>query len=339
MKAIGYTQPHPIAATPGMQDITLPDPVALGHDLLVEVHAVSVNPVDTKLRKSARPAEGDTYKVLGFDASGIVRAVGPEVSLFKPGDRVFYAGAIQRPGTNSALHLVDEHIVGHMPASLDFGQAAALPLTSITAWELLFDRIGAQPGKKPTGKTLLVIGAAGGVGSVLVQLARRLTSLTIIGTASRPETREWVKSLGAHHVIDHSQPMAPQLAAIGLPQVDIVLSLTHTEQHLPEILEVIAPQGQFGLIDDLPVLDVMPFKRKAISVHWELMFTRPLFATPDMVAQHHLLNEVAQLVDAGLLRTTLTEHYGTINAANLQRAHAFVESGTARGKVVLEGWA
>ena len=339
MKAIGYTQPHPIAATPGLQDITLPDPVALGHDLLVEVHAVSVNPVDTKLRKSARPAEGDAYKVLGFDASGIVRAVGPEVSLFKPGDRVFYAGAIQRPGTNSALHLVDERIVGHMPASLDFGQAAALPLTSITAWELLFDRIGVQPGKKPTGKTLLVIGAAGGVGSVLVQLARRLTSLTIIGTASRPETREWVQSLGAHHVIDHSQPMAPQLAAIGLPQVDIVLSLTHTEQHLPEILEVIAPQGQFGLIDDLPVLDVMPFKRKAISVHWELMFTRPLFATPDMVAQHHLLNEVAQLVDAGLLRTTLAEHYGTINAANLQRAHAFVESGTARGKVVLEGWA
>ena len=339
MKAIGYTQPHPIAATPGLQDITLPDPVALGHDLLVEVHAVSVNPVDTKLRKSARPAEGDTYKVLGFDASGIVRAVGPEVSLFKPGDRVFYAGAIQRPGTNSALHLVDEHIVGHMPASFDFGQAAALPLTSITAWELLFDRIGVQPGKKPTGKTLLVIGAAGGVGSVLVQLARRLTSLTIVGTASRPETREWVQSLGAHHVIDHSQPMAPQLAAIGLPQVDIVLSLTHTEQHLPEILEVIAPQGQFGLIDDLPVLDVMPFKRKAISVHWELMFTRPSFTTPDMVAQHHLLNEVAQLVDAGLLRTTLAEHYGTINAANLQRAHAFVESGTARGKVVLEGWA
>lgn len=339
MKAIGYTQPHPSAATPGLQDITLPDPVALGHDLLVEVHAVSVNPVDTKLRKSARPAEGDAYKVLGFDASGIVRAVGPEVSLFKPGDRVFYAGAIQRPGTNSALHLVDERIVGHMPTSLDFGQAAALPLTSITAWELLFDRIGVQPGKKPTGKTLLVIGAAGGVGSVLVQLARRLTSLTIIGTASRPETREWVQSLGAHHVIDHSQPMAPQLAAIGLPQVDILLSLTHTEQHLPEILEVIAPQGQFGLIDDLPVLDVMPFKRKAISVHWELMFTRPLFATPDMVAQHHLLNEVAQLVDAGLLRTTLAEHYGTINAANLQRAHAFVESGTARGKVVLEGWA
>ncbi|CAM8652009.1 Qor NADPH,quinone reductase and related Zn-dependent oxidoreductases [Comamonadaceae bacterium] len=339
MKAIGYTQPHPIAANPGLQDITLPDPVALGHDLLVEVHAVSVNPVDTKLRKSARPAEGDAYKVLGFDASGIVRAVGPEVSLFKPGDRVYYAGAIQRPGTNSALHLVDERIVGHMPASLDFGQAAALPLTSITAWELLFDRIGVQPGKKPTGKTLLVIGAAGGVGSVLVQLARRLTSLTIIGTASRPETREWVQSLGAHHVIDHGQPMTPQLAAIGLPQVDIVLSLTHTEQHLPEILEVIAPQGQFGLIDDLPVLDVMPFKRKAISVHWELMFTRPLFATPDMVAQHHLLNEVAQLVDAGLLRTTLAEHYGTINAANLQRAHAFVESGTARGKVVLEGWA
>ncbi|MDZ7892708.1 MAG: zinc-binding alcohol dehydrogenase family protein [Rhodoferax sp.] len=338
MKAIGYIQPHPLSASTGLQDITLPDPVALGHDLLVDVQAVSVNPVDTKLRKSASPAEGETYKVLGFDASGIVRAVGPDVTLFQPGDRVYYAGAIQRAGTNSTLHLVDERIVGHMPTSLDFAQAAALPLTSITAWELLFDRIGVQPGKKPVGKSVLVIGAAGGVGSVLVQLTRRLTSLTIIGTASRPETQEWVRTLGAHHVIDHSQPMAPQLAALGLPQVDIVLGLTHTAQHLAQIVEILAPQGQFGLIDDLPALDIMPFKRKAASVHWELMFTRPLFATPDMIAQHHLLNEVAQLVDAGLLRTTLAEHYGAINAANLQRAHAFIESGAARGKVVLEGW-
>lgn len=339
MKAIGYTQPHTLSAPgQGMQDITLPDPVAQGHDLLVEVQAISVNPVDTKVRASAAPAAGEDFKVLGYDASGVVRAVGPEVTLFKPGDRVYYAGAIQRPGTNSALHLVDERIVGHMPASLDFAQAAALPLTSITAWELLFDRIGVVPGKKPGGKTLLVIGAAGGVGSVLVQLARRLTALTVIGTASRPETQAWVKELGAHHVIDHTRPMTEQLAAIGIPQVDIVLSLTHTGQHLPQILELLAPQGQFGLIDDLPSLDVMPFKRKAISVHWEMMFTRPLFATPDMVAQHQLLNEVAQLVDAGLLRTTLAEHYGPITAANLQRAHAHIESGTARGKVVLEGW-
>ena len=312
--------------------------MAQGHDLLVDVRAISVNPVDTKVRASAAPAAGDDYKVLGYDASGIVRAVGPEVTLFKPGDRVYYAGAIQRPGTNSELHLVDERVVGHMPASLDFAQAAALPLTSITAWELLFDRLGVQPGKKPGGKSLLVIGAAGGVGSILIQLARRLTGLTIIGTASRPETKSWVQELGAHHVIDHTQPLTTQLAALGIPHVDIVISLTHTGQHLPQILELLAPQGQFGLIDDLPTLDVMPFKRKAISVHWEMMFTRPLFATPDMVAQHQLLNEVAQLVDAGLLRTTLADHYGPITAANLQRAHAYIESGAARGKVVLEGW-
>lgn len=338
MKAIGYTQPHALSAASGLQDITLPAPEAQGHDLLVDVRAISVNPVDTKVRASAAPAAGDDYKVLGYDASGIVRAVGPEVTLFKPGDRVYYAGAIQRPGTNSELHLVDERVVGHMPASLDFAQAAALPLTSITAWELLFDRLGVQPGKKPGGKSLLVIGAAGGVGSILVQLARRLTGLTIIGTASRPETQAWVKELGAHHVIDHTQPLTTQLAAIGIPQVDIVISLTHTGQHLPQILEALAPQGQFGLIDDLPTLDVMPFKRKAISVHWEMMFTRPLFATADMVAQHQLLNEVAQLVDAGLVRTTLAENFGLITAANLQRAHALIESGTARGKVVLEGW-
>lgn len=339
MKAIGYTQAHALSAPVGLQDITLPTPVAQGHDLLVEVRAISVNPVDAKVRASAAPAAGQDYKVLGYDASGIVRAVGPEVTLFKEGDRVYYAGAIQRPGTNSELHLVDERIVGHMPASLDFAQAAALPLTSITAWELLFDRLGVQPGKKPNPKSLLVIGAAGGVGSILIQLARRLTALTIIGTASRPETQAWVKELGAHHVIDHSQPLTEQLSRLGIPQVDIVISLSHTGQHLPQILEVLAPQGQFGLIDDLPALDVMPFKRKAASVHWEMMFARPMFNTPDLIAQHHLLNEVAQLVDAGLVRTTLAENFGRINADNLKRAHALVESGTARGKAVLEGWA
>nr|WP_315848978.1 zinc-binding alcohol dehydrogenase family protein [uncultured Rhodoferax sp.] len=338
MKAIGYQQPQAISAATSLQDITLPTPVAQGHDLLVEVRAISVNPVDTKVRASAAPAAGQDYKVLGYDASGIVRAVGPEVTLFQPGDRVYYAGAIQRPGTNSELHLVDERIVGQMPASLDFAQAAALPLTSITAWELLFDRLGVQPGKKPNPKSLLVIGAAGGVGSILIQLARRLTALTIIGTASRSETQAWVKELGAHHVIDHSQPLTEQLARLGIPQVDIIISLSHTGQHLPQILEALAPQGQFGLIDDLPTLDVMPFKRKAISVHWEMMFIRPMFGTADMVAQHHLLNEVAQLVDAGLVRTTLAENFGRINADNLKRAHALVETGTARGKVVLEGW-
>lgn len=338
MKAIGYQQPHSIDAAASLQDITLQSPVAQGRDLLVEVRAISVNPVDAKLRSSAAPASGEDYKVLGYDASGIVRAVGPDVTLFKEGDRVYYAGAITRPGTNSELHLVDERIVGHMPASLDFAQAAALPLTSITAWELLFDRLGVLPGKKPNPKSLLVIGAAGGVGSILVQLARRLTALTVIGTASRPETQAWVKELGAHHVIDHNQPLTAELARIGIAQVDIIISLNGTSKHLPQILEALAPQGQFGLIDDPATLDVMPFKRKAISVHWEMMFARSLFSTADMIAQHHLLNEVAQLVDAGLIRTTLAENLGSINADNLKRAHALVESGTARGKVVLEGW-
>lgn len=338
MKAVAYQVPQAISELSALQDIILPEPVAQGHDLLVEVRAISVNPVDTKIRASVPPAPGERYKVVGWDAAGVVRAVGPEVTLFKVGDRVYYAGSIARPGTNSERHLVDERITGHMPTTLDFAQAAALPLTSITAWELLFDRLGVVPGKKPNAKTLLVIGAAGGVGSILLQLARRLTALTLIGTASRPETQAWVKELGAHHVIDHRLPLSTELARIGIPQVDSIISLTHTAEHLPQILEALAPQGQFALIDDLPTLDVMPFKRKAASVHWEMMFTRSLFGTADMIAQHHLLNEVANMVDAGLLRTTLAEHFGSINADNLKRAHALVESGTVRGKVVLEGW-
>ena len=339
MKAVGYQKPQAISAADALVDISLPEPVATGRDLLVEVKAVSVNPVDTKVRKSALPPEGQTHKVLGWDASGIVRAVGPEVTLFKPGDRVWYAGSIARTGTNSERHLVDERIVGHMPKSLDFAQAAALPLTAITAWEMLFDRLGVAPGKRPTAQTLLIIGASGGVGSILTQLASRLTSLTVIGTASRPETQAWVKELGAHHVIDHSQPLSEELRRIGFPTVDLIVSLTQTEAHFDQIVEAIAPQGRFGLIDDPTSLDVTKFKRKSVSVHWELMFTRALFGTADMIGQHRLLNEVAALVDAGLVRTTLAERFGTINADNLKRAHALIESGKARGKVVLEGWA
>ena len=338
MKAIGYRTPQAITQPDALIDITLPDPVATGRDLLVEVKAVSVNPVDTKVRSSAAPAQGDEYKVLGWDASGIVQAVGPEVTLFAPGDRVWYAGSIARPGSNSELHLVDERIVGHAPKSLDFAQAAALPLTTITAWEMLFDRLGVAPGKQPCGKTLLIIGASGGVGSILTQLATRLTSLTVIGTASRPETRAWVKDLGAHHVIDHSQPLAEELRRIGFASVDYIVSLTQTDAHFAQIVEAIAPQGKFGLIDDPKSLDITAFKRKSVSVHWELMFTRALFGTDDMIGQHRLLNEVAALVDAGLIRSTLAERFGSINAHNLQRAHALIESGKARGKVVLENW-
>lgn len=338
MKAIGYQNKLPIAEPESLVDITLPDPVAAGHDLLVEVRAVSVNPVDTKVRKSAKPEQGE-WKVLGWDATGVVKAVGPDVTLFKPGDRVWYAGSIARAGSNSELQLVDERIVGRMPASLNFGAAAALPLTGLTAWEMLFDRLQVSRDDGGKGKTLLVIGAAGGVGSILVQLARQLTQLTIIGTASRAETREWVRELGAHHVIDHGKPLAAEIAAAGLPAPDYVTSLTHSDQHFDQVVEAIAPQGKYSLIDDPTTpIDIMKFKRKAISLHWELMFTRSLFNTPDMIEQHRILNRLAELVDAGTIRTTANENFGRINAENLRRAHALIESGRARGKIVLEGF-
>jgi len=337
MKAVGYRQPLPISEAASLIDVELPDPKPSGRDLLVGVKAVSVNPVDTKVRVRMAPKAGET-KVLGWDASGVVVAAGPEATLFKPGDQVWYAGSIARPGTNSELHLVDERIVGKKPMSLGFAQAAALPLTTITAWEMLFDRFGVQPGKRPTEDTLLIIGAAGGVGSILVQLARRLTGMRVIGTASRRETADWVLSLGAHHVIDHSKPLSAELKRVGIPAVTHVASLTQTESHFPQIVECLAPQGKFGLIDDPPVLDIMPLKRKCISVYWELMFTRPVFGTADMIAQHRLLSEVAELVDAGVIRTTFGEHFGRINAENLKRGHALIESGRAKGKIVLEGF-
>ncbi len=337
MKAIGYRQSLPITEANSLIDVTLPDPVPAGHDLLIKVHAISVNPVDTKVRIGVAPPPGET-KILGWDAAGIVLDVGHEVTLFKPGDEVWYAGSITRPGTNAELHLVDERIVGRKPASLDFARAAALPLTSITAWEMLFDRLGIARSPRNSGESLLIIGASGGVGSILTQLARQLTGVTVIGTASRPETQAWVHTLGAHHVIDHSKPLSAELKRIGIPQVTHLISLTQTDKHFPEIVEVIAPQGKFGLIDDPKILDINPFKRKSISVHWELMFTRSLYDTADMIAQHHLLCEVAQLVDKGILKTTCAEHFGRINAENLKRAHAVIESGKAKGKIVLEGF-
>jgi zinc-binding alcohol dehydrogenase family protein len=331
MKAIAYTQNGTASV---LTDMQLPAPTPGPRDLLIHVQAISVNPVDTKVRKGAAVTEP---RILGWDAVGTVQQVGDQVSLFKVGDSVFYAGAIDRPGSNSELHLVDERIVGHKPQSLDNAHAAALPLTSITAWELLFDRLGVPEGGGE-GQSLLIIGAAGGVGSILTQLARKLTKLTVIGTASRDETRQWVTDLGAHHVIDHSQPLVAQLEAIGVGQVDHVASLTHTDKHFEQLIEALRPQGQLALIDDPKTLDVMPMKRKALSLHWELMFTRSLFQTPDMIKQHELLDRVAELVDSGVLRTTLGEHYGVINAANLIRAHELIESGTAKGKIVLEGF-
>lgn len=337
MKAVAYQHSLPITDPLSLQDITLPEPVARGRDLLVEVRAISVNPVDTKVRLGVVPNEGE-WKVLGWDAAGIVRAVGPDVTRFRPGDRVWYAGSIARQGSNSELQLVDERIVGKMPGSLDFAQAAALPLTAITAWEMLFDRLAIAPGKPADQGALLIVGAAGGVGSIMVQLARRLTALTVIGTASRPQTREWVKELGAHHVIDHRQPLAAELKRIGIAQVQYAVSLTHTDQHFAEIAEAMAPQGKFGLIDDPKNVNIALLKRKSVSLNWESMFTRSLFGTADMAAQGRLLDELAGLVDAGLIRTTVGEHFGTICAANLRGAHALLESGRARGKIVLEGF-
>lgn len=338
MRAIGYKTPLPITDPDSLIDIDLPRPSPGPRDLLVEIKAVSVNPVDTKVRRSVRP-EGDEWKVLGWDAAGIVLETGSEVTLFKPGDEVFYAGALTRPGSNSEFHLVDERIVGPKPRSLSWPEAAALPLTAITAWETLFDRLDvkgrAVPGAAPA---ILVIGGAGGVGSITIQLARKLTELTVIATASRPETQSWVRELGAHHVVDHSKPLAEQVAALGIGAPAFVFSTTNTDQHLSQVVELIAPQGRFALIDDPPSLDINPFKRKSVSTHWELMFTRPLFGTPDIAEQGRLLGEVSRLVDDGTIRTTLAENYGPIRAENLKRAHALIESGKARGKVTLEGF-
>ena len=337
MKAVGYKVPGPIAEDAALVDVELPQPVAAGYDILVEVKAVSVNPVDYKVRGSSPPADGE-WKVLGWDASGIVREVGPDVTQFQPGDEVYYAGSITRPGTNVEFHLVDARIVGRKPASLDWAEAAALPLTTLTAWEAMFDRLDVAKPVPGAAPAILIIGGAGGVGSIAIQIARQRTDLTVITTASRAETQEWVKELGAHHVIDHRRPLAAQIAELGIGAPAFVFSTTHTEQHAADIAELIAPQGRFALIDDPTAFDIMLFKRKAVSIHHELMFTRSIYGTPDMHEQGKILDALAVLVDEGKIRTTLTERLSPINAANLKTVHALIESGAAKGKIVLEGF-
>ncbi len=344
MRAIGFKKCLPIEHPEALLDIEHPAPEPGERDLLVEVRAVSVNPVDTKVRRNLPPAPGQVC-IPGWDAAGVVRAVGPGVSRFRAGDRVMYAGALDRPGSNAELQLVDERITGPMPTSLGFAEAAALPLTMLTAWELLFDRLQVVQGQQPGG-TLLVTGAAGGVGSALLQLARALTGLTLVGTASRAETRGWALQMGAHHVVDHAAgdagdgdtSLAAQVRALGVPQVEYVASLTHTDTHFAQLADILAPQGRLALVDDPAPLDIRLLKRKSISLHWEFMFTRPLFGTPDLSRQGEILAEVARLVDTGRLRSTLTAHFGAINASNLRGAHALLESGRGRGKVVLEGF-
>ncbi|KQV45012.1 zinc-binding alcohol dehydrogenase family protein [Massilia sp. Root335] len=336
MKAVAYQKNLPINAPKALEDVELPAPVPGARDLLVRVHAVSVNPVDTKVRAASAPAAGER-KVLGWDAVGVVEAVGAQATGFAVGDRVWYAGSIRRPGANSERHAVDARIVSRAPKSLSDAQAAALPLTAITAWELLFDRLRiAQGGGE--GQTLLVVGGAGGVGSILIQLARQLTKLRVIATASRPESREWCLELGAHAVIDHATPLSQALRSAGIEQVDYVASLTQTCTHYQEIIQSLKPQGALAVIDDMEGLDPIALKNKSLSLHWELMFTRSMFETPDMHEQGILLGRVAELVDAGRVRTTANAVFGRINAENLTRAHALIESGKAVGKIVLEGF-
>lgn len=339
MKAIGYRQHGlPISDPRALEDLILPDPrPPQGRDLLVRVHAVSVNPRDVKSRMALAAPPGKPA-VLGYDASGVVAAVGPEVRLFRPGDAVFYAGVLDRPGSNAELQLVDERIVGRKPAKLGHGEAASLPLTALTAWEMLFDRLQIPRGGGAEG-ALLVIGGAGGVPSIAIQLARRLTDAVVVATASRPESAAWVRALGAAYVVNHAAPLAAQVAALpGLPPVRWIFS-THTgTASWAEMAKIVAPQGRIGLIDDPEPLDLRLVKFKSVSIHWEAMFTRPMFATADMIRQHEILDEVAALVDAGALRATAAQGYGTVNAENLRRAHAALEAGRVVGKIVLEGF-
>jgi NADPH2:quinone reductase len=337
MRAVGYQEPGSIEREDALLDVELSKPEPTGRDILVAVKAISVNPADTKIRMKARPEAGH-WRILGWDAAGVVEAVGPDAKLFKPGDEVFYAGAVGRPGTYAEFHLVDERIVGHKPKSIGWSQAAALPLTALTAWEMLFDRLDVKKPVAGAAPAILIIGGAGGVGSIAVQLARQLTDLTVIGTASRPETQSWVTELGAHYAVDHNKPLAAEVAELGIGEPAFVFSTTQTTSHIAEIVKLIAPQGRFGLIDDPEMLNAVPFKSKSVSIHWELMFTRSIFQTADIDAQGKILNEVARLVDTGMLRSTLAEQLGSINAANLRKAHALIESGRAKGKVVLEGF-
>ena len=337
MKAIAYKTAGSIDRADALELVDLPRPVASGHDILVKVEAISVNPVDAKVRQSASPGAGE-WKVLGWDAAGQVVEAGEKVTHFKPGDSVYYAGSITRPGANSQFHLVDERIVGHKPKTLSSAEAAALPLTAITAWEMLFDRLDIRRSVPGAANAIVIIGAAGGVGSIAVQLARALSDVIVIATASRPETQAWAAELGAHFVVDHSKPIAEQVAALGLGAPAFVFSTTETDRHIDQIAEVIAPQGRFGLIDDPKAIDILRFKRKAVSIHWELMFTRSIFQTPDMDQQGRLLDEIAGLIDAGKIRTTLNQVLRPIDPANLKHAHALIESGRSKGKIVLEGF-
>jgi zinc-binding alcohol dehydrogenase family protein len=340
MKAISFRQHLPIENPESLIDVIVDKPKPGPRDLLVQIQALSVNPVDTKIRKGSGPGQpsGD-LKILGWDAAGVVVEVGSDVTLFTPGDEVYYAGSVDRPGSYAEFQAVDERIVGKKPTSIDFANSAVLPLTTITAWEMLFDRLSLRRDTSADQGSILIVGGAGGVGSIATQLAKRLTGLTIIASASRPETVNWCREMGAHHVIDHRQPLAAQMKKIVPEGVNYVLALTKTEDHFDEIIEAMAPEGAMVLIENLATpVDINKMKPKSLSLHWEFMFGRPRFQTANMKEQGQLLNEVAGLIDTGSIRSTARTNLGLINAANLKQAHALVESGKTIGKVVLAGF-
>ncbi len=344
MKAVGLTRYLSIDHPESLLDYELPIPEVSGKDLLVRVRAVAVNPVDTKVRKPKDKIEPQP-KVLGWDAAGEVVKTGPDCTLFKLGDKVFYAGDITRAGSNAEYQLIDERIVGHMPESLSFEQAAALPLTSVTAWEALFERLEillqsvSKQSMSNHGRSLLIIGGAGGVGSIAIQLASKLTGLTVVATASRPETSQWVRDLGAHHVIDHRQDLVKQMADIDIAQTDYIFCCNDTDTYFPVMAELIKPQGRIcAIVETEKPVALNLLKNKSATFVWELMYTRSMYQTADMIEQHHILERIAKLVDDGQIRTTLNETLSPINAANLRQAHARIEAGAVIGKIVLSGW-
>ena len=334
MKAIGHTEACSIDAENALIEFETDIPGPGPNDLLVDVRGISMNPVDVKVRSWMQPEGGP--RILGWDAAGVVTAVGSEVSRFKPGDEVYYAGDLMRPGSNAEFQLVDERIAGRKPSSLGFTEAAGIPLTAITAWEILFDSFGLKAGEG-AGHAILVIGGAGGVGSILIQLAKKLTGLEVIATASRPDTEAWVGKMGADHVVNHRKPLDEEMKALGISP-RFVAALTNTDQHIAAIVELIKPRGHIALIDDPEALDIKPLKFKAITLSWEFMFTRPMFQTDDIDIQHRLLNRVADLLDDRTLVSTVNKHGGELNVTNLRAAHEFQESGAAIGKTVLDGF-
>jgi NADPH:quinone reductase len=337
MKVISFYRSLPVSDPESFLELSADDPVPGAHDLLVEIRAIAINPVDTKIRTGGGPGSpSGTLKILGWDAAGVVRSVGSAVTIFHPGDEVFYAGSVDRPGCYAELQCVDERIVGRKPSKVGFPESAAMPLTTITAWEMLFDRL--KIGRLESG-SLLIVGGAGGVGSVAIQLARKLTRLNVVATASRAETREWCLQMGAHHVVDHREPLSGQVKTIVPGGVNYVLALTKTEEHFDDIVESMAPQSAIALIENpARPLEITKLKPKSIALHWEFMFTRPVYQTADMEEQGRLLTEVGELMDTGRIRTTLQSNLGKITAENVRAAHAVVESGRAIGKIVLAGF-